>query len=84
MVTGVIKNDENALINEEVKVLWESKTGELLAETIADKTTGGFKLDAPVLKASSSMKIMPCLSRVIIISSSRKSLKLLLNLFLTL
>lgn len=55
MVTGVIKNDENALINEEVKVLWESKTGELLAETIADKTTGGFKLDAPVLKASSSI-----------------------------
>ena len=51
---ALIKNDENALINEEVKVLWESKTGELLAETIADKTTGGFKLDAPVLKTSSS------------------------------
>ena len=52
-VTGVIKNDENNLINEEVKVLWESKTGELLAQTIADKTTGEFKLDAPVLKTSS-------------------------------
>ena len=52
-ITGVIKNDENNLINEEVKVLWESKTGELLAQTIADKTTGEFKLDAPVLKTSS-------------------------------
>ena len=51
-VTGVIKNDENTLINEEVKVLWESKTGELLAQTIADKTTGEFKLDAPILKTS--------------------------------
>ncbi|MDC0339077.1 OmpA family protein [Flavobacteriales bacterium] len=52
-IIGVIKNDENNLINEEVKVLWESKTGELLAQTIADKTTGEFKLDAPVLKTSS-------------------------------
>jgi len=52
-ITGVIKNDENNLINEEVKVLWESTTGELLAQTIADKTTGEFKLDAPVLKTSS-------------------------------
>ena len=52
-VTGVIKNDENNLIKEEVKVLWESKTGEILAQTIADKTTGEFKLDAPVLKTSS-------------------------------
>ena len=51
-VTGVIKNDENNLINEEVKVLWESKTGEILAQTIADKTTGEFRLDAPVLKSS--------------------------------
>ena len=38
-ITGVIKNEENNLINEEVKVLWESKTGELLAQTIADKAT---------------------------------------------
>jgi len=52
-ITGVIKNDENNLINEEVKVLWENTTGELLAQTIADKTTGEFKLDAPVLKTSS-------------------------------
>ena len=51
-VTGVIKNDENNLIKEEVKVLWESKTGEILAQTIADKTTGEFRLDAPVLKTS--------------------------------
>ena len=53
-VTGVIKNDENNLINEEVKVMWESKTGELLAQTIADKTTGKFKLYAPILKTSRS------------------------------
>ena len=53
-VTGVIKNDDNNLINDEVKVLWESKTGEILAQTIADKNTGEFKLDAPVLKSSNS------------------------------
>ena len=53
-VTGVIKNDENNLINEEVNVLWESKTGEILAQTIADKTTGKFRLDAPVLHSSNS------------------------------
>ena len=52
-VTGVIKNDENVLINEEVKVLWENTAGKLLAETIADKNTGEFKLDALVLKTSS-------------------------------
>jgi len=52
-VTGVIKNDENDLINEEVKVLWENTAGELLAETIADKNTGEFKLDAPILNTSS-------------------------------
>jgi outer membrane protein OmpA-like peptidoglycan-associated protein len=51
-LTGVIKNDENNVINEEVKVQWESKTGEILAETIADKITGEFKLDAPILKNS--------------------------------
>ena len=53
-VAGVVQNDENNLINDEVKVLWESKTGEILAQTIADKNTGEFKLDAPVLKSSNS------------------------------
>ena len=51
-VVGVVQNDENNMIDEEVKVLWESKTGEVLAQTIADKNTGEFKLDAPVLKNS--------------------------------
>ena len=53
-VTGVIKNDENNFITEEVKVIWESKTGEILARTMVDKNTGEFKLDAPVLKYSNS------------------------------
>ena len=52
-VTGVVKNDENILIKEEVKVLLENTAGELLAETIADQNTGEFKLDAPILKTSS-------------------------------
>ena len=52
-LTGVIKNDQNALIKDEVKVLWENTAGEMLAETIADKNTGEFKLDATILKTSS-------------------------------